>query len=231
MKNLTLIFDLDGTLVDTAPDLVSATNHALKHLDLEPVPADEISPYVSFGARGMIEHALKYSNVKAEQVVREKMLNDFLDYYTENIAVKSHAYEGVVEVLEKCKRAGAHLGVCTNKREGLSRRLLKALDLDHYFDAVTGSDTLPVHKPDPGHLIATAILARGNLDRAIMVGDSKTDLDTARAAGLPFIGVSFGYSDIHMSELRPDVLIDHYNEFDGALFKIADARKAAGIDY
>ena len=231
LDSLTLIFDLDGTIVDTAPDLVAATNHALATVDLAPVPGEIIAPFVSFGARAMIDHALELSGQKPDTDIREKMLSDFLTYYGDNIAVHSKPYDGVLEILEKYKRIGARLGVCTNKREGFARKLLKELAMERHFDAITGSDTLPVHKPDPGHLIATVILAKGNLDRAIMVGDSKTDIDTARAAGMPFLGVSFGYTDVPMLQLGPDGIIDHYAEFDAALNAIGEARKATGADY
>ena len=231
MNNLTLIFDLDGTIVDTAPDLVAATNHALATVDLKPVEGDFIRPYVSFGAAAMIDRALEISDAAPGDDIRVNMLKDFLNFYGDNIAQLSSPYEGVLETLEKYKRIGARLGVCTNKREALARKLLKALDMDQHFDAVAGSDTLPVRKPDPGHLIATIIIAKGNLDRAIMIGDSKTDIDTARAAGMPFMGVSFGYTDVPMAALKPDGLIDSYGEFDATLNAIGEARKATGADY
>ncbi len=231
MKQPTLVFDLDGTLVDTAPDLAGATNHALAEQGLSAVDPESVRKNVSFGASAIIAHALDLSDHDADETLQETMLRDFLAFYGDNIANESRPYPGVVDMLEKFQKSGARLAVCTNKRENLSRRLLKALALDGYFHAVTGRDTLPVHKPDPAHLLGTVIIAKGNLDRTVMIGDSKTDLDTARAAGMPFIGVSFGYSDIPMAVMKPDALIDHFGEFESALKTIADQRKQTGAEY
>ena len=231
MRNPTLIFDLDGTIVDTAPDLANATNHVLAAQGLDAIAPEAIRPHVSFGASAMIDHALSLSGNHADDDLKEKMLIEFLEFYARNIANESRPYPGIVELLEKFSNTGARLAVCTNKREALARRLLKALDMESHFHAITGRDTLPIYKPDPGHLLGTIIIAQGNLDRSIMIGDSKTDIDTARAAGMPFIGVSFGYSDVPMAALKPDVLIDHWGEFDDALKKIVADRKQAGIEY
>jgi phosphoglycolate phosphatase len=223
MEGLTIVFDLDGTLVDTAPDLIRATNHILSGLGLEPVPGAELRPFVSLGSRRMIEHGLhlNHSNVGDDQL--DLLWADFLDYYADNIAVESTPFPALESTLDALAGAGARFAVCTNKVEHLSVKLLAALGLAQRFGAICGRDTFPVCKPDPAHLTGAIAKAGGNPARAIMVGDSETDVATARAAGLPVIGVSFGYTDIPMRDLRPDELIDHYRDFEPALRRLLAA--------
>lgn len=217
MDGLTLVFDLDGTLVDTAPDLVCATNHVLGLRNLVPVDGAEVRPYVSFGARRMIEHALTLRGqlLPAEEV--DHLLGQFLDFYAENIAVESRPFDLVPELLDTFAERGLRLAVCTNKREDMSRKLLTELGLADRFQAICGRDTFPVCKPHPDHLTGAILRSGGSAIRAVMIGDSDTDVQTARAAGIPIIGVTFGYSDVAMRDLQADVVIDHYAEFEDAL--------------
>lgn len=220
MHGFTIAFDLDGTLVHTAPDLIRATNHIMAGEGLEAVGPEVILPWVSFGTMSMIEHGLAAN--KATRTIEEMrvLFDRFLAFYEENVAVESRPYPLIPELLDRLRDAGARLVVCTNKREDLSRQLLSELDLMKRFHALAGRDTFPVCKPNPEHLARVVVAAGGDIGRTIMVGDSETDVLTARAAGVPVIGVSFGYTDVPMRELKPDVLIDHYSAFDDALATI-----------
>jgi phosphoglycolate phosphatase len=215
MQDLTLVFDLDGTLVDTAPDLVAATNHVLDHVGLPQIDAQSLRPYIGYGARVMIERATAAANLSEAE--HEQLLERFLDYYTANIAVGSRPFEGAVEALEAFQTAGAKLAVCTNKREAMSRQLLDTLDLSRFFAAIAGRDTFPTSKPHPGHLLDTIAQAGGEAGRAVMIGDSKVDIATAKSAKVPVIAVSFGYTDEPIGTFAPDAVIDHYRELAPAI--------------
>jgi phosphoglycolate phosphatase len=215
MRDLTIVFDLDGTLVDTAPDLVAATNHVLDHVGLAPVDAVSLRPYIGHGARVMIERAT--ADAKLDAAEHERLLQRFLDYYSANIAVGSRPFEGAVDALEQFKAGGAKLAVCTNKREAMSRQLLDTLDLSRFFAAVAGRDTYPHSKPHPEHLLRTIDAAGGDAGRAVMVGDSNVDIATAKAAHVPVVAVSFGYTDTPVQAFSPDAVIDHYRELGPAI--------------
>ena len=220
MQHLTIVFDLDGTLVETAPDLIAATNHAMALAGLAAVPAAAVRPAISFGSRAMIETGLRTHGRTATTSEIDRLQEHFLSHYAENIAVESHAFPGLEASLEALSGRGARLAVCTNKQERLSRRLLDALDLSRHFKALAGRDTFPVFKPDPGHLTGVIARSGGDPAQAIMVGDSLTDIKTARAAGIPVIGVSFGYTDVPMRDLGPDAVIEHYRELEAAIARV-----------
>jgi len=220
MRDLTLVFDLDGTLVDTAPDLVAAANHVLEHVGLPPIGEKDLRPFVGHGARVMVERAIGPAGDKLTPAEREELLERYLDYYGRNIAVGSRPFEGAVAALERFQGAGAKLAVCTNKVESLSRSLLDALDLSRFFAAVAGRDTLTASKPDPEHLLGTIRLAGGDATRAVMIGDSRVDVATAKAARVPVIAVSFGYTDTPVAELHPEAAIDHYRELEPAILAL-----------
>jgi phosphoglycolate phosphatase len=217
MRDATLVFDLDGTLVDTAPDLIAATNHVLAGIGLPGVSEHELRPLIGHGARFMVEHAMGSDAAKLTEDERKRLLDRFLDYYGSNIAVGSRPFEGTVAALERFKSAGAKLAVCTNKNERMSKVLLEALGMSRLFSAVAGRDTFAVFKPHPDHLLGTIRLAGGDRSRAIMVGDSRVDIETAKAAGVPVVAVSFGYTDKPVRELGPDKVIDHYDELERAI--------------
>lgn len=219
--DITLVFDLDGTLVDTAPDLVAATNHALADLGLAPVQADILRPSIGFGARHMISAGLRQSGQVLAEAEIDRLHEIFLDHYEANIAATSRPFEGAVPALERLRSAGFRLAVCTNKRESLSRQLLLALNLMTHFDALAGRDTFPVNKPHPDHLTGAVRLAGGNPGRAIMIGDTKVDVATAKAATLPVIACTFGYSDVPLLALAPDRLISHFDELEAAVASLA----------
>jgi phosphoglycolate phosphatase len=211
LKDATIVFDLDGTLVDTAPDLTNALNDVLMRRGHAPVPREIIRATVGRGAKIMIEEALRLAGLEEDV---DQMLVEFLVHYEANIAAESRPFPGAMAALEGLASAGARLAVCTNKREHLSRKLLQALELEGYFGAVAGRDTFALSKPDPGHLTGAIVLAGGNPSSALMVGDSEVDFRTAKAAGVPIVLVSFGYGPPPPAGLAPDATIDHFAELE-----------------
>lgn len=220
MQDLTVVFDLDGTLVETAPDLIAATNHVLAHAGLAPVPPELLRPTISFGALSMIAKGFAHHGLAPGRSETEAHFQRFIAYYTANIAATSHAFPGLEAALTTLHMRGARLAVCTNKRADMSRQLLRDLRLLDRFKALAGRDTFPVCKPHPDHLIGAIRMAGGEPTRAIMVGDSTTDIDTAKAAGVPVVAVTFGYTDIPVHEQSPDAVIDHYDELIPAIERI-----------
>lgn len=224
LSGATIVFDLDGTLVDTAPDLTAAANHVFSQIGLAPVSPEQLHPFISRGSRAMIEEGLRLHGVtKSEDAITE-LHKLVLPYYAENLAVLSRPYDGIPALLDTLSQSGARLAVCTNKFEALSKALLRQLDLDYRFAVIAGRDTFDVFKPAPGHLIRTIEMAGGRTDRAVMVGDSEVDIATAAAAGVPSIGVTFGYTPRPIGEFNPGAVIDHYREFMPALEKMLAAR-------
>ena len=207
----TIVFDLDGTLVDTAPDLTAALNHVLVGEGRAPLPQAEVRNLVGHGARALIERGMRAEGATPNEPELQRMLQNFLLFYGENIATHSTLFPGVTETLAHFRGQQALLGVCTNKPAALSEALFSALDMRGQFEAVLGSDSLPVRKPDPLHLIETVRQAGGDPARAVMVGDSATDVDTARAANIPVVLVSFGYTLIPAHELGADRVIDRFD--------------------
>lgn len=217
MRDLTLVFDLDGTLIDTAPDLIAAANHVLALRGLAPLPLETLKPSISFGAREIIATGLKVHDARFNESELDGLLDTFLAFYADNIAVESRPFPRLVETLETYRDQGVTLVVCTNKREGLSRLLLDQLGMGDLFKALAGRDTFSVCKPHPDHLLGAIRLAGGDPRRSVMVGDSEVDVATAKAADVPVIGVTFGYTHIPVTEMAVDAAIDHYSEFPAAL--------------
>jgi phosphoglycolate phosphatase len=228
LRDTTIVFDLDGTIVDTAPDLAAATNHALGLIGLAPVTVAELHPFIGRGSKTMIEAGLRFRGATASAAEVMRLHDAFLAFYADNIAVGSRPFEGVPELLDHLLAAGARLAVCTNKLEGLSRALLEELGLATRFAAIAGGDTFSVRKPAPGHLTGVIDMAGGRPDRAVMVGDSEVDFATAMAAKVPAIGVTFGYTLRPVRELAPEfgvgAIIDHFGEFMPALAKVLPQR-------
>ncbi len=220
-----IAFDLDGTLVDTAPDLVGTMNHMLAVEGLPPLPMAEVRTMIGRGARALMDRGF----AAAGQVIppeREQALFDrFIEHYSGRIADESRPFPGVAEALDDLAGAGATLAVCTNKRTGLSVRLLEALGLAGRFAAIVGPDSAPAAKPDPRHLIAAVEAAGGQASHALMVGDSKTDFDAARAAGVPVVLVSFGYTEVPAADLAADALIHHFDDLPAAARRVLRARR------
>ncbi len=219
-----LVFDLDGTLVDTATDLVATLNVVLEQEGLKPVPYDEARSMVGHGARVLIERGLAASNVTRDAADIDRLFDTYIAYYSAHIADTSRPFEGVVAALDHFAAEGWLLAVCTNKLEGLSMLLLDALGLSERFAAICGADTFAARKPDPLALNETIRKAGGDPARAVMVGDSKTDIDTAKAAGIPVVAVDFGYTPVPVTELGPDVVISHFDQLrDAVATVLADA--------
>lgn len=223
MRDLTLVFDLDGTLVDTAPDLVASTNHVLDYLGLPQVDELSLRPFVGHGAKHMIVRAVGPAAEKMTEAQHEALLKRYLDFYGDHIADASRPFEGIVPLLEKFQAQGVKLAICTNKIERMSKLLLDALDLSRFFVAVAGRDTLGAAKPDPNALLGTIALAGGDKSRAIMIGDTAVDIETARAAEVPVIGVSFGYTETPVRAYAPDAVIDHFSELERAIARLLPA--------
>lgn len=207
-----IVFDLDGTLVDTAPDLLDSLNHALEIGGLTRSDRAALRGFVGHGGRVMIERAFAAQGTPLEQATLDRLMQAFLDHYAQNIPGGSLPYPGVIETIHRFSEAGYLLAICTNKLEGLSQSLIKALGLDRHFAANCGADTFAFRKPDPRHLLETIARAGGDPNRAVMVGDSRTDIDTAKAAGIPVVAVDFGYTDRHVREFSPSRVISHFDE-------------------
>ena len=219
-----LAFDLDGTLADTAPDLAAALNHALRHLGRPTIDPASVRRLVGHGARALLRRGLAATGEAPEELV-EQGLAVFLDYYGANICVGTRPFDGVEQALDDLGARGISLAVCTNKPEALTLLLLEALRWTDLFSAVVGGDTLSARKPDPAPLHEA--IARAGGGRAAFVGDSITDADTARAAGVPLVAVSFGFSDRPAHLLGGDAVIDHYRELVPALMRLSLSRGSA----
>ncbi len=213
----TVVFDLDGTLVDTAPDLISALNFVLAREGLPPVPFASARNMIGAGARKLIERGLEVEGRQVSPAELARLTDDFVAYYAEHIADASRPFDGLEAALDDLAASGYRVAVCTNKLEWLSKRLLDQLNLSSRFAAICGADTFGVAKPDPAILRQTVARAGGEMSSTIMVGDAGPDIGVARRAGVPVIGVSFGYTDVPVSELKPDRVIDHMNELKAAI--------------
>jgi phosphoglycolate phosphatase len=223
-----VVFDLDGTLVDTAPDLHAYLNEMLSELGRPGLELAAIRPLIGDGARALIRRGLEVSGGIPAGADLDALFLEFLTRYTARPLRFGAIYDGVRGSLEELQAAGVRLGICTNKAQAPTVHLLAELGLARYFDAVIGGDVLKVRKPDGGHL--GAVLERLGVapPRAAMVGDSDTDLSTARAAGLPCVLVSFGYTRIAARELGAEAVIDHMGELGAALARLGRAMPARG---
>ncbi len=212
-----VVFDLDGTLVDTAPDLIAALNHVLERDGIAPLPLASARNMIGAGARKLIERGLEVAgrDVSADELNR--MMRDFIDYYAAHIADASRPFEGLEDALDELSGRGYRFAVCTNKLEWLSKLLLDRLGMSARFAAICGADTFGVAKPDPAILQQTLARAGGHPSAAIMVGDAGPDVGVARRANVPVIGVTFGYTDVPIAELKPDRLIGHMSELPAAV--------------
>lgn len=212
MTTPTIVFDLDGTLIDTAPDLVDTLNVVFAREGLPPVPYDTARSLIGGGARAMIARGIEAEGRVLTPAKHDQLFAEFIAHYTDHIADRSRPFPGLIEALDDLTARGCRFAVCTNKLERLSLLLLRALKLADRFAAICGQDTFGVQKPDPEILRRTIAAAGGNPQRAVMVGDSATDIRTARAAGIPVIAVDFGYTETPVAELGPDRVISHFEQ-------------------
>jgi phosphoglycolate phosphatase len=218
---LTIVFDLDGTLVDTAPDLIDTLNVVLTGEGLPPVPFETGRNLIGGGVKATIERALAAEGRACPPTEIDRLYAAFLPYYADHLADRSRPFPGVESALDQLTDAGHRLAVCTNKLEWLSVRLLSILELAPRFAAICGQDTFGMQKPDPEVLRRTVLRAGGRPAAAMMVGDSKTDVYTARAAQVPVVAVDFGYSDVPIASLNPDRIISSYADLPGAIRALA----------
>jgi phosphoglycolate phosphatase len=212
-----VVFDLDGTLVDTAADLINALNFVLGREGLPPVPVHSARNMIGAGARRLIERGLELEGRIASPDDITRLTGDFIDYYAAHIADVSRPFPGLESALDDLAASGYRFAVCTNKLEGLSKLLLDQLGLSPRFSAICGADTFGVSKPDPAILQQTIARAGGKPSGAIMVGDAGPDIGVARRAGIPVIGVDFGYTEVPIAELKPDRLISHMRDLPAAV--------------
>jgi phosphoglycolate phosphatase len=214
-QNLTIIFDLDGTLVDTAPDLMSAHNYVMKKFGYETKSTEDIRKLVGKGAKSLIGRSV-WGQAKNEfekindDGVKKEMVTEFINYYGKNIANESKLISGALDFLKWCKKSNISMGVCTNKPDYLAIDLLKKINVYNYFEYVAGSNTFDYCKPDPRHLTNIVEIMQGDLDKSLMIGDSETDSSTAKAANIPFILLENGYTEKKTNEIPHDHLIKDF---------------------
>jgi len=218
----TVIFDLDGTLVDSAPDLIATLNTVFAGEGLPPVPYDIARNLVGGGARSLIERSLRAEGRKLATAEVDRLVKEFIAQYASHIADRSRAFPSLESALDELCAGGCRLAVCTNKLEWLSVRLLDALGLSKRFVAICGADTFGLKKPNPDFLRQTIARAGGEPASSVMVGDSPIDIATARAAAIPVIAVEYGYTESPVSELRPDRVIGGLGELPSAVFDLLD---------
>jgi len=223
LEGAVVAFDLDGTLVDTAPDLIGTLNVLLAEEGVRPFPLDQARPFIGKGARWLIERGFAEAGAPLAPEQVPALFDRFIARYLEHIADESRPFPGCVEALDTLREAGAKLAVCTNKLTGLSASLLGALGLADRFEVIVGADAAPAIKPDPRHLAAAVDAVGGQMNRTVLVGDAATDAGAARAAGAGLILVSFGYTEVPAAELDPDILIHHFDELPGAVSRLLSA--------
>lgn len=232
LEGWTVAFDLDGTLVETAPDLIGTLDRMLSARDIAQMPVEAAQHLVGHGALALLRHGFQEAGAPWDEDQAQTLLAEFLTDYLDHIADHSRPYEGVVEMLERLADRGAQLCVATNKRTDLSLALLDALDLTGRFAVVCGPDAVSARKPDGAHIREAVQKAGGDPARAIMVGDGAPDVQAAKDAGVPCVVVTFGYTPIAPEDLGGDVLIDHFGDLeeaiDGLLADLYVARALGG---
>ncbi len=212
-----IAFDLDGTLVDSAPDIIAALNKVLVEQGIKPFHLDEARPMIGRGAMELLRRAFALAGVPLPADQEKPLLNRLLELYEKDIDTLTQPYEGLGRALDTLEKAGARFAVCTNKPNYLALELLKKLNLFDRFGSVKGADVVPYKKPAAGHLKACVDEMQGDMRRVIMIGDSETDYLTAKNADVPCILFTFGYSERPLTELTPDALLDHYDQLPAAI--------------
>lgn len=207
-----VIFDLDGTLIDTAPDLIDSLNHTIAAADLAPVTFDDLTHLVGQGVRVMIRRAFELRKTPLDEPMADRLFDRFIEHYEAHMPGKSRPYAGVVDCLDRLSSAGMRLAVCTNKASQLAFPLMEKLGLTDRFAVMTCGDTFPVRKPDGRHILGTIERAGCEPARSVMIGDSVNDILAARNAGIPSVAVSFGYSDVSVDTLDPDHVIGSFDQ-------------------
>ena len=213
-QKFTVLFDLDGTLVDTAPDLMLAHNHVMKKFGYPTKPLHELKNLVGQGASVMIGRSI-WSQAKKElasldEKVRNEMTDEFISFYGKNILNESKLINGVKDFLNWCKENNISMGVCTNKTEHLAIDLLKKIEIYDYFEYVAGYNTFEYCKPDPRHLTSVIEILDGDKNKSIMIGDSESDANSAKAAEIPMILLEDGYTEKNIDEIYHNHLVKDF---------------------
>ncbi len=214
-QKFTILFDLDGTLVDTAPDLMNAHNHVMKKFGYKTKTTDEIRAIVGKGARALLGRSIwgeakkEFGKIEDENV-KDEMVKEFIDYYGKNIINESKLINGVEEFLKWCSSKKISMGVCTNKQEHLAIDLLKKIKIYDYFEYVAGGNTFEVCKPDPKHLTNIVEILNGDLKKTLMIGDSENDTIPAKEASIPVILLDNGYTEKNVDEIYYDHLVEDF---------------------
>jgi phosphoglycolate phosphatase len=224
-----VVFDLDGTLAETAPDIMRTLNVILAQEALPALPLERARELVGAGARALIERGFRVSGRPLDQETLERLFEEFLLIYAEDVASSSHLFDGALEAMVALADEGFKLAVCTNKPILHTRLILDHFGISEQFAAIAGRDSFPFHKPDPRHLTMTIDAAGGDPSRAVMIGDSRTDIATARAAGIPCICVPFGYTDVAIETLEPDLVIRHFDDLPAAVRQVLGTSLGAGL--
>mgnify|MGYP001478083108 FL=1 len=214
-QKFTIIFDLDGTLVDTAPDLMNAHNYVMKKFGFETKTSDDIKNLVGKGAKSLIGRSVwgqarKELSKVNDEAIKKEMVTEFINYYSKNIANESKLVNGALEFLNWCKKNNISMGICTNKQDYLAIDLLKKINVYDYFEYIAGSNTFDYCKPDPRHLTNVIEIMQGDIKKSLMIGDSETDSNTAKSAEIPFILLEDGYTEKKVTEIPHDHLIKDF---------------------
>ena len=218
-----IVFDLDGTLIDTAPDLVDTLNFIFSREGLAPLPYATARNLISGGAKVMLTRGIEIRQHFLPPAKLDQLFEDFIAHYSEHLVDRSRPFPGLRDALDVLAQRGCRFAVCTNKLERLTALLLDKLKLRNHFAAICGQDTFGMRKPDPEILRRTIAAAGGTLHNAVMIGDSITDIRTARAAGVPIIAVDFGYTERPIAEFSPDRIISHFAELPASIAAISSA--------
>lgn len=223
-----VVFDLDGTLLETAPDLLASLNAVLSDHNLPTTDIGQLRRYVGQGGRVMLERAFAAAGRTLTDEMAQQLVTEFVAHYGSNMPGQTTAFEGVLPLVDDLRAAGYKTAICTNKTEQLAIQLIDKLGLNDKFDAICGGDTFEVKKPDADHIFMTVDAAKADRNRVVMVGDSAADIDAANNGNIPVIAVDFGYTDAHVSTFSPTRVISHYNEVSvGTIDALIAERKPA----
>ena len=224
IQKLTILFDLDGTLVNTAPDIMHAHNHVMKKYGYQERKLSDIKKLAGRGSKIMLTKSLHEIAELSGKIQKtddelEEMTKEFIDFYSKNIVKESTLKNGVLDFLTWCKKNSISMGVCTNKQEHLSIELLKKIKIYHFFDYVAGGNTFNHNKPDPKHLIDTIEIIGGDINKTLMIGDSETDSNASKAANIPFILIKDGYTEKKTNEIYHDYLVEDFIDLEKIIEK------------
>ena len=224
MKYELIIFDLDGTLAHTALDLLGTLNRITQSYNLTKLGMAEFGQIIGHGANAMIERSFAVNGKTLDEDTAEELLKAFLEDYAANIANETHLFDGVLEAMDTLETKGYKFALCTNKTESMARLLLEELNVTQRFLSITGGDTFDFRKPDKRHLEETAKLAGFPIEKAIMIGDSATDINAAKYSDIPSIAVTFGYTEIPVQQLGANLIINDFSQLPPAIESLSQQK-------